>query len=92
MIRIFRDRKNDSNFVVHSTCIDSESFMAEFAEALSKLAKEQEDYAVLATIKTSFPILLKLSGYKADEVREERSLVCGNVSPENCDVISSAGR
>lgn len=92
MIRIFRDKHNDSSFVVQSTCTDAESFLMEFAEAVSTLARQEDDYSVFQVFRVAMPIAFKLSGYKADNVREQRTLVCGDVSPENCNVISQAGR
>jgi hypothetical protein len=92
MIRIFKDKHNEANYVVQSTCIDSDAFIAELSESLVQLTKTNDDYAIFSVMKVAVPILFKLSGYKADEVREERMMLCGNVAPENCDVIASSGR
>jgi hypothetical protein len=91
MIRIFKDKHDTANYVVQSTCVDPESFLLEFAEALSVVSKDLDDYALFSILKVAMPILFKLSGYKAEEVREQRTLLCGSVTPESCDVIATSG-
>lgn len=95
MVRIFCDKNGSGEFVIQTTCLDSESFTYELAEALAAaLASTTEgaDLAAVGILKNAMPIAFKLAGYKADTVAEQRTLVCGTVSPANCEVMASAGR
>jgi len=94
MIRIYIDNKGSGDVVVQTTATDTEQFLAELAEAMHHaIIKASDDgLTALQIMKVAMPIAYKLSGYKADGVSEQRTLVCGYVSPENCDVLSTAGR
>jgi hypothetical protein len=46
----------------------------------------------MVILKNAMPIAFKLSGYKADEVMEQRTLVCGAISPVACEEVACAGR
>ncbi len=93
MVRIFKD-DNTGDFVLQTTAIDTDSFMAELAEAIDMAIKASNDDGVsaLGILKNAMPIAYKLSGYKAENVQEQRTLVCGNISPNACQVVASAGR
>jgi hypothetical protein len=96
MVRIFRNSGKGGNgeFVVQSNCLDAQTYLVELAEALAGALradsiKGEEDYAALGILQNAVPIMFKLCGYKADEVREQRTLVCGTVSPEQCEHVFS---
>lgn len=93
MVRIFKDAAGE--FMVQTTCLDADTFMSDFAEALhAALASNPDgaDLTILGTLQQAMPIAFKLSGYKAESVSEQRTLVCGRASPRDSDVIASAGR
>lgn len=97
MVRIFRDSKKNGSgdFVVQTTCLDCDSFVSELAEALTEAITEGEDdggLAALGIMQKAMPIAFKLSGYKADNVNEQRTLVCGYVSPEASEIVATAGK
>jgi len=94
MVRIFSDSDGSGDFVVQTTCLDTDTFLTEFAEAFDAAVVKANDGGLTAMgiLKSAMPIAYKLSGYKADSVQEQRTLVCGTVSPNSCEVISSAGR
>lgn len=95
MVRIFCDKNGGGEFVIQTTCLDAEKFTEELAEALAAAmpsASDGPELAAYGILKNAMPIAFKLAGYKADTVAEQRTLVCGTVSPENCQVVSSAGK
>lgn len=94
MVRIFSDSKGSGEFVVQTTATDTETFISELAEALSKATSGANDDGLMCMgiLKNAMPIAFKLSGYKADSVSEQRTLVCGAIGPASCEVIASAGR
>lgn len=94
MVRIFSDINGSGEFVIQTTAIDTETFIAELSEALAKATSKVDDDGLtcMGILKNAMPIAFKLSGYKADTVSEQRTLVCGIVSPNSCEVVASAGR
>lgn len=94
MVRIFSDVNGTGDFVIQTTAIDADTFITELAEAMDIALKKANDggLSALGILKNAMPIAYKLSGYKAETVQEQRTLVCGNISPTSCEVISSAGR
>jgi hypothetical protein len=94
MVRIFADTLGTGDFVIQTTCLDADTFISELAEAMDIAIKKSDDGGVsaLGILKNAMPIAYKLSGYKAESVQEQRTLVCGNISPTACEVVSSAGR
>jgi len=94
MVRIFSDNKGSGEFVIQTTATDTDTFISEFAEALAKATAGVNDDGLMCMgiLKNAMPIAFKLSGYKADGVSEQRTLVCGAISPASCEVVSSAGR
>ena len=84
MVRIYMDASGTGEFVIQTTCLDPDSFMTELAEAM--------DAAVVKNNDSGLTALGKLSGYKAENVQEQRTLVCGKMSPHSCEVVASAGR
>ena len=94
MVRIFADTLGTGDFVIQTTCLDADMFISELAEAMDIAIKKSDDGGVsaLGILKNAMPIAYKLSGYKAESVQEQRTLVCGNISPTACEVVSSAGR
>ncbi len=94
MVRIFTDKHGSGNYVIQTTSTDTDTFISELAEAMHSAIFKLDDggLAAMGIMKTAMPIAYKLSGYKADGVSEQRTLVCGAVSPASCEVISSAGR
>ena len=94
MVRIFADKKGSGEYVIQTTALEPDVFIFELAEAMDAAMRDSEDGALAAVgiMKNAMPIAFKLSGYKAEGVAEQRTLVCGVVSPENCEVVSTAGR
>jgi hypothetical protein len=92
-VRIFKD-KTTGDYAVQTTCLNAEVYVMELSEALNDALRHENDGAVAAygILKNAMPIAFKLTGYKADEVSEQRTLLCGNVSPADSDMVSSAGR
>ena len=90
MIQIFKDKTGE--YLVQTTCLTTETFIGELAEAISVCAAEDAGLAALGILTNAMPIAFKLSGYKADQVREQRTLVCGNASPSDQDLISTVGK
>jgi len=95
MVRIFRNSGKGGNgeFVIQTTCLDADTYLFELAEALSgamdKIAADDRETSILSILQNAMPLSYKLSGYKADGVSEQRTLVCGSVSPESCEHIFS---
>jgi len=94
MVRIFADKAGSGEFIVQTTAVDVDTFISELAEAFSAAMTNTEDseIASFGILKNAMPIAFKLAGYKAEAVSEQRTLVCGFISPETCEVLASAGR
>ena len=94
MVRIYMDESGTGEFVIQTTCLDPDSFMAELAEAMDTAVVKNNDNGLtaLGILKNAMPIAYKHSGYKAENVQEQRTLVCGKMSPHSCEVVASAGR
>jgi hypothetical protein len=94
MVRIYVDAKGSGEFVIQTTATDTDTFVAELAEAMSSAIASANDDGLTAMgiMKNAMPIAFKLSGYKAESVAEQRTLVCGTVAPHSCEVVASAGR
>ena len=95
MVRIFADKHGSGEYVIQTAATDTENFVVELAEAMNKAVLSAEDdggIAIMGILKNAMPIAFKLSGYKAETVSEQRTLVCGTVSPNACGVVASAGR
>ena len=94
MVRIFRD-KQSNEFVIQTTCLDADTFISDLSEALAEVLKDADGDAALTTLGilgNAMPIAYKLSGYKADNVSEQRTLVCGRALPTKSDLLATAGR
>lgn len=93
MVRIFHD-KQSGEFVIQTTCLDADGFVADLSEALAAAVKAADDAptCALGILMNAMPIAFKLSGYKADEVSEQRTLVCGRALPASADLVATAGR
>ena len=96
MVRIFVDKNGSGDYVIQTTATDAETFVGELAEAMHKAVfhRDEDDggLAMMGIMKNAMPIAFKLSGYKADTVSEQRTLVCGSISPNSCEVLASAGQ
>ena len=90
MVRLMKD-PHTGDVVVQTNCLDTDSFMADLAECMSTMGP-QEAEMMFSLLQNAMPIAYKLSGYKADQVQEQRTLVCGRVSPMSCDVVATAGK
>lgn len=89
MIKVFRDKKT-GDYLVESNCLDIPAFIADLSEALSNIKNGgAEEY--MAVLTQAMPIAYKLSGYKADEVSERRTLICGRCSPQDSSLVVSVG-
>lgn len=94
MVRIFQD-KQTGEFVVQTTCLDPDAFIADLSEALAEVVKKSNGDAAIAALgvlQNAMPIAYKLSGYKAETVVEQRTLVCGKAMPTSSDIVATAGR
>lgn len=92
MIRILRDNAT-GDYVVQTTCLDVDTFIAELAEAITQaMVKEADEVIALGILTNVMPIAFKLAGYKADAVTEQRTLICGKVSATGCDTVVAVGR
>ena len=97
MVRIFKNNGKAGNgeFAIQTTCLDADAFIAELAEALPDALNSQsgdEQFAALEILQKAMPIAFKLSGYKADTVTEQRTLVSGTIPPDHSEVVATAGR
>ena len=92
MVRIYADGNGD--FVIQTTAADTELFISELSEAMNSaiVAANDGGLSCMGIMKQAMPIAFKLSGYKADTVQEQRTLVCGSISPQACQEIAHAGR
>lgn len=92
-VRIYEDTKT-GEVVVWTSCLDTPTFILELASALAECEKTAGDRELRLSqaLTRAMPIAFKLSGYKADEVSEQRTLSCGSVSPEYCSVVGRGGR
>jgi hypothetical protein len=77
-----------TEFLVHTTCTTPEDFLVELATVLTKLPKDEGIF--LGVIQNAMKVAYKLSGYKAEEVRESRSLTCGHVMPGQKNVLATS--
>ena len=91
MIRIFKDKQTGEH-VIQTTCLDVDSFTAELAEAVSNAINKGDAEIALSILTNSMPIAFKLAGYKAENVTEQRTLLCGALSPLACELVSEAGK
>lgn len=94
MVRIFKDNKS-GEFVVQTTCLDADSFISDLSEALAQVVEKSNGEGALSALgilTVAMPIAFKLSGYKADTVSEQRTLICGTALPASSDVVATAGR
>lgn len=97
MVRIFKNNGKSGNgeFAIQTTCLDADSFISDLAEALPEALKSQKDdeqFAALEILQKAMPIAFKLSGYKADTVIEQRTLVSGVIPPDHSEIVATAGR
>lgn len=90
-VRILEDAKT-GEVVVWTSCLTATDFVSELASALVRATAADEELLIGQALVRAMPIMFKLSGYKADEVVEQRTLYCGVVSPDNCTVIGKAGK
>jgi hypothetical protein len=91
-VRIFKD-KATGEYAVQTSCLTADGFITELSEALAKAmaAERSSDMAAFGILRAAMPIAFKLSGYKADEVSEQRTLICGTVSPNSTDCVATGG-
>ena len=87
MIEVFTDA-NKKEVLVHSSCVTPEDFLLDLAAVLAKLERGNSGL-MLNVLQSAMPIAFKLSGYKADEVRETRTLTCGQVMPTSKQLLVS---
>lgn len=94
MVRIFQD-KQSGEYVVQTTCLESDAFISDLSEALAQVVEKANGegaLAALGVLTNAMPIAFKLAGYKAENVSEQRTLVCGTALPASSDVVATAGR
>ena len=93
MVRLFRD---GSGYMVQTTCLEIADYLPQLGEAIAEMSgtiKDEVDRAIATQgiLEKAMPIAFRLAGYKADAVNEQRTLVCGYVSPQESKVIATAG-
>lgn len=89
---VYEDEKS-GELVVWTDCLDAQSFVTDLAAAIPEAIGAGDGAAkTLSLLQNATPILFKLSGYKAENVNEERVLWCGKVNPERCKVVTRVGR
>ena len=93
MVRIFKDAQT-GEYVLQTSCLDTDSFISELSEALTDAISKPEssELTTLGILSNAMPIAFKLAGYKADTVMEQRTLVCGKISPTACELVASVGK
>lgn len=91
MVRIFKDGKD--SFMVQTTCLDVADFTAQLAESMGSVGGDEVERAIAlkGILDCAMPIAFKLAGYKADSVTEQRTMVCGFVSPSESKLLASSG-
>lgn len=89
MVRIYKD-KLSGEYLVQTSCLDPAAFIADLSEAIAEMPVSAED--IYGVLQNAMPIAYKLSGYKADNVQEHRTLICGVASPSSADVVAAAGK
>lgn len=90
MIRVFTDGKG--NYAVQTTCLDTETFVADLAEVIAEMKESDGGISVLGVLSQAMPIAFKLSGYKAELVQEHRTLYCGAIAPHDSQLVSTVGK
>ena len=93
MIQIFCGK--NGNYCIRTSCLTTDDFVADLSEAIGTIAKESDgdvSPAIMGVLSQAMPIAFKLSGYKAETVQEQRTLVCGSVLSHESDLIATAGR
>lgn len=92
MVKIFEDQKSGET-IVWTSCLTTGDFLVDLSAAMADATKAGDrDVRIHSILSRAMPIAFKLSGYKADEVNEARTLTCGTVSPDGCAVIGRGGR
>lgn len=93
MVRIFEDPKT-GEVVVQTTCLNVQDYLLEFASAMwgANQQKGDGEMRTFQVLQRGLPIAFKLAGYKAEDVSEARTLVCGSISPDHCQEIGRGGR
>lgn len=92
MVKVFEDPKSH-DIVVWTSALSVEDFLLELAGAMDMASKNGDrEMKIGQILQNAMPIAFKLAGYKADSVNESRTLSCGNVSVEHCEVIGRGGK
>lgn len=93
MIRLFKDSKR-GGYMVQTTCLTADDFIADLADAIASLSNNSALDAVdlLGVLSQAMPIAFKLSGYKADAVSEQRTLICGYITPSDSTLVAAVGK
>ncbi len=97
MIKIYKNTGAGGNgeFVIATDAKDADDFKSDLGHAILMAleACEGDDIFTIDNIlENAFPLYLKLCGYKADTVHEEKVLVSGYSSPKECKLIFSNER
>jgi len=96
-VRIYRD-PSTSELAVWTSDLALADFIDNLSTAIAGLSlplgdtNVHDDVLISKALEQAFPIAFKLSGYKAEQVKEQRTLYCGDISPSNCEVLSRGGR
>lgn len=86
MLKIYTCSSNAELGIMTDTS-DLTSFTSQLADAIALLVRNDEqfssepDFVLRWVLENAFPIAFKLSGYKAESVREKRILCCGSDLP-----------
>jgi hypothetical protein len=87
MIEVYANTER-TEFLLTTSCTQTDDFLVELATVLAKLPKDEG--VMLGVMQAAMPIAYKLSGYRAESVREVRSLSCGHVTPGANSVIATS--
>lgn len=92
-VKIYEDQKSGET-IVWTSCLTAGDFLVDLSAAMAEATKAagDTDIRIHSVLSRAMPIAFKLSGYKADDVNEARTLTCGIVSPDGCTVIGRGGR
>lgn len=83
MLKLYK-MDNNGEIVIQTDCLEKAEFVGELAEALRRLAIHEEEaddivhnFEGSSLMVNAAELLLKIGGYKAERVHEQRLLTCG---------------
>tara|TARA_R110000751_G_scaffold40814_2_gene96339 strand:+ start:560 stop:901 length:342 start_codon:yes stop_codon:yes gene_type:complete len=83
MLKLYK-MDNNGEIVIQTDCLEKAAFVSELAEALHRLAIHPTEGSDIvhnfegsSLMENAAELLLKIGGYKAERVYEQRLLTCG---------------